>query len=269
MYDGLAMLKLHAIGDWGAERVVVREVASTRRIVAEVEMLVDEAWEDVKLRPGVKLYDGPMCRMEWLQASVERLEIGLSGTSYKPFMGTNLSHPELADQFGTEVMANPVGVSSAVESADGYLLLGRRNGSVAYYPNRTHPFAGALEPRDGGDVFGAVGRELNEELGLTAEDIELTRCTGVVEDLRLRHMEMLFRVKTKLSRAKIESQVHREEHGDSVAVRAEGGEVKEFLRDEALTPVAVGSLLLWGRIVLGRGWFEECSEQMRRLGRLE
>ena len=262
------MLRFYAIGDWRPEEVVVREVGGTRRVVGEVERLIEEAWEEGKRRPGVKLYDGPMCRMEYWKAEAGRLEIGLSETSYKPFMGTNLAHPELAENFGAEVMANPVGVSSAVESADGYLMLGKRNGSVAYYPNRTHPFAGALEPRDGGDVFGAVARELNEELGLRVNDVDLMRCTGLVEDLRLRHMEMLFRVKTKLSGGQIQGQVHREEHGDSVAVKADGDAVLEFLKDPALTPVAVGSLMLWGRIDLGSEWFDECSEHMRRMGRL-
>src|SRR5579862_3808402 len=136
------MLKFHAIGDWRADQVVVRQVPGTRKILPEVDALIDQAWNEVLSRPGVKLYDGPMCRMERLTASGQCLEISLSETSYKPFTGTNLAHPELARVFGSEVMANPVGVSSAVETADGYLMLGRRNAAVAYYPNRTHPFAG-------------------------------------------------------------------------------------------------------------------------------
>src|SRR6476646_7890054 len=101
------MLKLHAIGDWGVEQVVVRKVPGTRKVVGEVEELIEQVWETVKARPGLKLYDGPMCRMEELRSSEQRLEIGLSETSYKPFMGTNLEHPELAETFGAEVMANP------------------------------------------------------------------------------------------------------------------------------------------------------------------
>ena len=46
-----------------------------------------------------------------------------------------------------DCLANPVGVSPALLSADNFLIMGRRNASVAYYPNRIHPFAGALEPR--------------------------------------------------------------------------------------------------------------------------
>jgi len=201
--------------------------------------------------------------MEYWRADEKRLEIGLSETSYKPFMGTNLAHPELAERFGREVMANPVGVSSALETEDGFLMLGKRNGSVAYYPHRTHPFAGALEPRDRGDLFAAVARELEEELSMGAEDIGEMRCTGIAEDLALRQPELLFRVRTKLSRTQVESQLHREEHGDSVAVKAGSGEVGEFLSDPSLTPVAVASLLLWGRVRFGGDWFEERSRSMR------
>jgi hypothetical protein len=258
------MLTFHAVGDWRQEQVVVRQVAGTREVLAEVEALIDEAWEAVKRRPGVKLFDGPMCRMEYWKAGEEGLEIGLSETSYKPFMGTNLAHPELAEKYGRDVMANPVGVSPALETADGFLMLGKRNGSVAYYPHRTHPFAGALEPRDEGDLFAAVGRELNEELSLRVEDLGEMRCTGIAEDLALRQPELLFRVRTKLSRVQVESQVHREEHGDSIAVKAEAGTVAEFLRDPLLTPVAVASLVLWGRVSFGEEWFERCCGGIER-----
>jgi hypothetical protein len=48
-------------------------------------------------------------------------------------------------------------VSPALLTADGFLMMGRRNASVAYYPNRVHPFAGALDPGDA-DMFAAVRR---------------------------------------------------------------------------------------------------------------
>lgn len=256
------MLTFHATGEWGPGQVRVGWVESGRRIVPEVERLIEQAWQAALGRPGVRLFDGPMCRMERWEAFPEQLRLELSVTSYKPFMGTNLAHPELAERFGREVMANPVGVSPALHTADDFLMLGRRNATLAYYPARTHPFAGALEPRDKGDLFAAVRRELSEELSLGEADISEVRCTGIAEDRALRQPELLFRVRTLLTREQIESQVHAEEHGGSVAVPATPDAVARVVHDPALTPVAIASLLLWGRVQFGEGWFRESSAQL-------
>jgi 8-oxo-dGTP pyrophosphatase MutT (NUDIX family) len=253
------MLMFHAMGDWGPGQVRAGWVASGRRIVPEIEELIGQAWQAALSRPGVRLFDGPMCRMERWEASPEALRLELSVTSYKPFMGTNLAHPELAERFGREVMANPVGVSPALHTADDFLMLGRRNATLAYYPGRTHPFAGALEPRDKGDLFAAVRRELAEELSLGEADVSEVRCTGIAEDRALRQPELLFRVRTLRTRSQIESQVHADEHGGSVAVPATREPVARIVHDPALTPVAVASLLLWGRVCFGEDWFRESS----------
>jgi hypothetical protein len=250
-------LQFHAVGDWMPEAVRVRTVPSGRRTIPEIERLIDTAWAETLARPGVKLFDGPMCRMESWSATTELLEISLSDTSYKPFLGTNLAHPELADLFGRDVMANPVGVSPALETADGYLLFGRRNSSVAYYPERVHPFAGALEPKDDGDLFAAVRRELLEELSLTESQIVDVRCTGIAEDLALRQPELIFRVKSSASREQIESQLQTEEHRESVAIEAKPDAVSRAIADAHLTPVAIASLLLWGHINFGDAWYSK------------
>lgn len=256
------MLTFHATGDWTPGQVAVRWVESGRRILPEIEILIEEAWQTALSRPGVRLFDGPMCRLEKWEAVPQNLSLDLSVTSYKPFMGTNLAHPELAEKFGRDVMANPVGVSPALHTADDFLLLGRRNATLAYYPNRTHPFAGALEPRDQGDLFAAVRRELAEELSLRDPEIAEIRCTGIAEDRALRQPELLFRVRTTLTRQQIESQVHADEHGGSVAIPASREALADAIREPALTPVAVASLLLWARVRFGEQWFRDHSRDM-------
>jgi hypothetical protein len=249
------MLTFLAAGDWARGQIHATWGASSRRIVPKVEQAIDAAWREALLRPGVKLFDGPMCRLGSWDASPDSLRLMLSETSYKPFFGTNLSHPELADRFGRDVMANPVGVSPALHTADGFLLLGRRNSSVAYYPNRIHPFAGALEPRDDGDMLAAVRRELREELSLADEDIFDVRCTGIAEDRALRQPELLFRADTRLTKAQLEAQVHADEHHHSLAIPATREAVEQIIRNPELTPVAVASLMLWGRVRFGNDWY--------------
>jgi 8-oxo-dGTP pyrophosphatase MutT (NUDIX family) len=229
-------------------------------ILPEVERLIDETWARVASQPGVKLFDGPMCRLESWVATPDRLNLVLSETSYKPFVGTNLHHPELADRYGTAILANPVGVSPALETADGWLMMGRRNASVAYYPNQVHPFAGALEPRDVMDPFGAVRRELAEELGFIDADIAEIRCTGIAEDRSIRQPELIFRVRSTRTKEQVEATLDRTEHHASWAIRASRDAIAAVLEDiSGLTPVALAALLLWGRAMFGEEWFRKSA----------
>ena len=257
-YKVSIMLTFHAAGCWDRHQINVTQVPSTRSIIPAVEQRIDETWARVAAQPGVHLFDGPMCRLESWSATPDRLTIAMSRTSYKPFVGTNLYHPELADQYGRSILANPIGVSPALETADGWLMMGRRNASVAYYPNKVHPFAGALEPRDSSDLFGAVQRELAEELGFTPEDIAEIRCTGIAEDHSIRQMELIFRAMSTRTRAQIEATVDRAEHHSSWAIQATEKGIEDALGNKSeLTPVAIAALVLWGHARFGAKWFED------------
>jgi hypothetical protein len=138
-----------------AEQVTTAWAPSTLDVPPAARQVIDDAWERATLEPNRTLFDGPMCRMESWAFAGGRVRVGVSRTSYKQFWGTNLTHPELADRFSPAVLANPIGVSPALETADGFLLLGRRNREVAYYPSRVHPFAGGLDPDDVGATAGS------------------------------------------------------------------------------------------------------------------
>jgi 8-oxo-dGTP pyrophosphatase MutT (NUDIX family) len=196
-----------------------------------------------------------MCRLERWHASPAELRLELSRTTYKAFLGTNLSHPELADRYGRDVLANPVGVSPALVTADGWLMMGRRNDSVAYYPRRVHPFAGALDPADA-SPFAAVRRELREELSLADDEVTDVRCTGIAEDKSIRQPELIFAARTTVARAEIERRLDATEHHGAWAAPATAAGVEAALAGaEAFTPVAVAALVLWGRVEFGDEWF--------------
>src|SRR5579862_5742471 len=133
-------VRFHCMGRWTAGEVFVRWTPETRRRVPQVDEIIESAWKKASARLGDKLFDGPMCRLESFDAG-KNLTLNFSLTSYKAFLGTNLGFAYLADKYGQESLANPMGVSSALETSDGFVMLGRRNASVAYYPLRVHPFA--------------------------------------------------------------------------------------------------------------------------------
>ncbi len=255
------MLNFLATGDWSEAQVIARAVdQSSRRIIPKVEAAIAQAWDSARANPTIHLFDGPLYRLESWRATREQLNLTLSPTTYRTFYGTNLHNPHLADTHGPDVLANPVGVSAALLSSDDHLLFGRRNATVAYYPNRVHPFAGAVDPRDtpetngSPNVFHAVRRELREELNFTDEHLADLRCLGLVEEQQIRQPELIFLARSTLTRAEIETRVDNTEHGGSVAIPAQQPAVQDAIHDDALTPVAVASMLLWGRIEFGEDW---------------
>jgi 8-oxo-dGTP pyrophosphatase MutT (NUDIX family) len=253
------ILRFHAIGQWSPGELDITQVASTQISTPEVDQAVERAWQETTARPGVHLFDGPMCRLESWQASADRMRLMLSGTSYKRFLGTNLTHPELADRFGPHVLANPVGVSPALLTADNFLMMGRRNASVAYYPNRIHPFAGALDPADA-DPFAAIRRELHEELALTDADIDIDEIclTGITEDLAIRQPELLFLARSNRTRKQIEAALDPAEHHATWSTPATPDAVAATLHaGESFTPVAIAAILLFARLAFGEPFFAQ------------
>lgn len=257
------MLRFHAIGQWQPGQVSLRWVPSTHQLSPEVSRLVDREWAAARQRLGERLFDGPVCRLESFGATPQKLELQISRSSYRLFLGTNLYHPELADTLGWPALANAIGVSTALVSADGLLILGRRNDSVAYYPNRVHPFAGALEARDPLDLFDEARRELHEELSLKATELADLCCLGLVEDALLRQPELIVMVRTSLSAAQLAAQVDRAEHHAAWPITADCEAAEWALtQTRLLSPVALTTVLLWGQQTFGQPWFERAAEPL-------
>ena len=261
------MFRILQSGDWppGSIRSIVEP---NRRVINPiVEAAIETAWNKARARPGVLLFDGPMCRLQSWAVDGDHLALHLADSGYKSFFGTNITHPEFAAAYGPDVMANPVGVSPAVETADGHLIMGRRNHFVAYYPGRVHPFAGCLEPTDP-DVFAAVIRELSEELSLNPDDVIDLRCTGIVAELNLHQTELIFATTVAATKAELISRLDTAEHAATWSVPATAAEISAVIGgpDQGLTPIAIASLVLWGRIKWGQDWFESANRLYQTRG---
>lgn len=230
---------------------------SSRRIVPEVEEAIELSWKKAKARLGDRLFDGAVCRLESWTMDSDHLHLALSRGSYRVTLGTHFENPQFDDRFGRDVMGNNLGVSTALLTADGYLLMGRRSENVAYYPSRLHPIAGSIDAQPRVNVFDQMRRELHEELSITPAEIEAMLCLGLAEDRLLRHPELHFSSSVTLTRAEVEARMDREEHDQLEAIPATPQEVGRAIEERrAFTPMAIASLLLWGKSVAGQGWFE-------------
>jgi hypothetical protein len=249
------MTRFHVVGNFGPRDVTTVWRSASRAVVPEVERAIEMAWQVARSRPGVHLFDGPMCRLDQWGVTDGRLELQLSPTSYKAFLGTNLINARLAEHYGDKILASTLGVSSALVSSDGEMMFGLRSKRVAYYPGRVHPFAGSLEMKEPMDVFSETARELKEELNLLAADVREMRCLGLCEDVSIRAPELIFRVMTSRTRAEVERLLDEQEHDQTWCIPATPLGIERALREPMLTPVARGTAALWGRSEFGDEWF--------------
>jgi hypothetical protein len=229
-------------GRFDAAKVRVEVVGDTRDERLDEDLA--GPWQREKQRLGGKLFDGAMCRYESHEIVDSRLVLRVSRTSYRVFVETNLFGPR---DLPTRCLCNPVGVSATLRCGDDVLLFGRRGDGVAYYPRRLHPFAGSLDWPDNAqpiDVFAECRRELHEELSLTTMDVPTLAVVGLVEDVDLRHPEVVLHAETPLSSDEVAARLDAAEHAGVERVADEPAAVERASRDERFTPVARASMRL-------------------------
>jgi ADP-ribose pyrophosphatase YjhB (NUDIX family) len=198
---------------------------------------VATAWAEAqRAKPG--LYDGPMVRLDGCRPG-GRLRLCLRPTSYRAFWGTQVAITGLPRPH----RADPLGCSTLVVTADGWLVLGRRSARVALYPGRVHPFGGCIEP--GAAVTAEARRELREETGVDDRDIRRLAVVGIVVDRRLAQPELLTVAWLRLSRDRLVAGIDPEEHAGWWSVRADAGAGPTSVRDPTLTPVARALIAAW------------------------
>jgi hypothetical protein len=213
---------------------------------------------------GASLYNGALCRLIDFSADDGRLSLTLGPTNFREFLGSNLMRAHLRYVHGPEVLANPVGVSTAVTTADGFLLLGRRSQKVVFNAGKIHPIGGMLDPVEAPnlpDPFDCILQELRTETNVSPDTIDHIVCMGLVRDKRIVQPELVFDARLNIDAATLRrmaaqaSDAH--EHDNLILLMDYPSSVVTFMEThaEVLTPVATATLLLHGLRHWGSGWF--------------
>src|SRR5436305_3995132 len=230
-----------------------------------IQAWMDILWEQklaLAREQKIPLFDAPLFR--WIKAEAKpdgTLHLVLGDTGYKEYVTTRV--PEFAQGRKREELGNALSVCSVVETNDGYILLDKRQG-VDVYVGRYHVIGGFFERHldmtANPDPFAAIRREIREETGIQATDIQEQFCLGVVYDLTTPHAEMCFLTRLNISWQEV---LTREPEEDEIkqlqSLKVTDESLKEFIMSNHGNISATGepNLLLYGRWKFGEEWFEE------------
>jgi hypothetical protein len=264
-----------ALGCFSPGQVVVRWRDEPRRANAALDGLVARVWAEQQ-RTGKRLFNGRLVRYLQHQVRDGTLVIDAGPTDYANFMATNLFNWQRIDQIGPHLFSNPIGTSGTPQTADGWLLFGRRNQRVGFHAGFAHTFGGGLEPGDCRpdgtlDAFGSIARELHEELRIDASDLVERVCLGLIRDPTIRQPELVFDMRLAVTREEIASRFQLDEpdqeHTELLACRDHPEAILAFIREyQPITPVAIGALCLHGRARFGVEWYERTWAELTEAG---
>jgi len=230
----------------------------------DVVELIERSWvvaQAEAARHGRDLFPGRMTRLIRWSAETSSLHLDLGPTDYRAFVGTNLRHPELAGRFGTDALANPLGLSVAVITADNQILLQKRSEHVFEFPGFFHVGGGNVEPidvasPDATGIIASIHRELDEELAISAHQITRTLCLGLAENAMFRKPDLLIATWVSLSADVLASRTNAEY--SELVFLADDSSLSEFLIANAhtISPAGIACLLALGWQRHGVDWFD-------------
>jgi len=260
---------LDMVGEFHRQHLQIDWSLSKRRHThEEIEKLIDQAWashsEKVHRTSG-RLFNGSLCRLIDCNVDGQKLTLAMGPVSFKEHLGTNMTNAQLRYLHGVDVLADAIGVSSAITTRDGFLVLGRRNNNALFNPDKIHPIGGMISPpkklTQTPDPFLAMEEEIQEELNITPDRIRHMVCLGLVREKKIVQPELIFDVSVDIGIEEVlRGAVYArdfDEHSELIPIRDSQPSMVRFLdqHHQELTPVCMATLLLHGQRHWGAGWF--------------
>jgi ADP-ribose pyrophosphatase YjhB (NUDIX family) len=220
---------------------------STRLVARELQTAIESAWERLDPNPH---FNGRIIRLDNWSLSSEELVLYLSPTDYQSLLYSNAHVEEIVDQWGEEALAQALGISAVVVSADDRVVLMRRSDKVGEYPGCFDVFGGHIdlpEPAEKPDPFVSMAKELDEELALAAGTYSL-HCFGLLKARKTRKPELLFIAQcAEESEGLLQAAARardRFEYTGLLSIVAEADAIREFLyrNGSQVSPSAFGAL---------------------------
>lgn len=266
-----APFRVEAVGRFTADESIIERSAVGRRRHPVVEALVEETWTREigrAIASGRRLYDAPVGRLGEAKIVDGRMLLAVQDTTYREFVGTNLCNAAAVSQLDRGLLADALGTSAVAITADGRIVMGRRSERVLFHQGYLHTFGGLLEARDRAidgtyDVWAAIRREVQEELGIGDNAFGDMACVGLVRDTAILQPELLFDVHLTVTHAELSKQF--EAAADEEHIRLEACDdlpeaIVPFIQKSGpVTPVAMAALLLHGKSTWGTDWYEGAS----------
>ncbi len=210
----------------------------------------------LQANPEKHLFNGALAQLDGFSFDSAALTLRLSATDYRAFLyhqsQREKSQPASGEGFGSQAL----GISAVVRTSDGFLVLMKRSDRVGEYPNCLDVFGGHIDPiahqtKGKPDPCKAIGAELEEELGVHAEEIAPVKVFGLIRNLENGKPELIFAAPLSLNSDELadraKNAADRFEFSELLFLPDQKASLASFLKNHThdFSPSGFGSLLLY------------------------
>ena len=151
----------------------------------EVLEIIEDKWKKSHSK-NTKLFNGQLFRLVNYNIENNQIEFYLSDTDYKEYVGTR--DIDFVSKFRKDKTSNPISVGAVLVTLDNKIILGERSNEVDSQKSKIAVIGGNADPRhdfskDKPDIFGAMRREIGEELGIRENMVSNLSIIGLVSNL--------------------------------------------------------------------------------------
>lgn len=199
--------KILASGKYSPQQCKIIITSRAQKFNKQVCESIETNWVKMKkdaVRSGKVLFNGPVFRLEKIEADAFKLVCFVSHTNFKEILGTNFRNPRFGRQFGRSQLANGLACCSLLETADNKFVFAKRSDKILIGEGKWHCVAGQFSPDifdPNSDIspFRTIYAEFAEEINLQEEQITTCICLGLIEDPVWLKPEFIFYTRTSLS----------------------------------------------------------------------
>lgn len=233
----------------------------------ESEAYLEAEWEKL-LANGFKPWpnDTKPTRYRLVDVKIENGKLVTTldpGISYRDCVGG--SKDEYHERFGEEAsvrgLASTVVVLARTKEGEERMMITLRNEKQDYKPGGFHVSTGGwIDVKKKETPVQAAYRELQEEAGVSAEEVENLFCRGIVNNPIKDHGDMVFQGTTSVPVEELMKRTHDDEN-EVLFIPTDQQKIQQWLLApaHANTTIGLSAILLFGKDRFGDQWFNEMN----------
>ncbi len=240
-------------GPFNKEQIKLNLLPELKRYSQNTNNIINNTWVLEMSNENQLLYDGQCYSLINMSLKSSSLECVIQETNYKSFVGTNVKNRHLFQNNNKE-MANCMAACVVMETTDNKIIIGKRSSKMAEGKSEWHIIGGTLEAVNNlpEHPFELILKEMEEETGITTNNIDSLICLGTAVSHYNNKTEFLFFAKLNLDSKQFEvkslTATHREEHDKLTCL--DSNELNNFLTKEPFAAIGKAAIFLYQTMIV-------------------